>query len=132
MKKPFCVKDKLKSSVWKKCMVAILGGIVGFVNGMLGGGGGSLVVPLYQSALDMETKHAHANAIVTILPLCLVSGIIYMLRGETDYVSLGYVSLGVVVGGVVGAVLLKKLSSSLLSGVFYVIMLYAGIRSIVG
>ena len=119
------------NNVVKKVVVVIVGGLVGLVSGLLGGGGGTLVVPTYQSLLGMEAKKAHATAIATILPLCIVSSIIYLMRGGYDYGQMGLISGGVVIGGVIGSVLLKKLSNAKISLVFYVIMLYAGIKSVI-
>ncbi len=123
-------KAKFKEIV-KKVVVVILGGMVGLVSGLLGGGGGTLVVPTYQSLLGMEAKKAHATAIATILPLCIVSSIIYLLRGGYDYTQMGVISGGVVIGGLIGSVLLKKLSNTKISLVFYIIMLYAGIKTVI-
>ena len=118
-----------KAKKIKNIVVVFLGSIVGFINGMLGGGGGSLVVPIYQSLLNMEQKKAHANAIITILPLCIVSSIVYVFRGNYNYYNVGLISIGVFLGGVLGTFILKKANNDILTLVFYVIMFYAGIRS---
>ena len=123
---------KLKENInlIKKIAVVVIGAMVGFLSGLLGGGGGTLVVPTYQSLLGMDAKKAHATAIATILPLCVVSSIVYIVRGGYDYSRMGVISIGVVIGGVIGSLLLKKLSNSFISIVFYSLMLYAGIRSV--
>lgn len=112
----------------KAIAVAIAASFVGLINGLLGAGGGSLVVPLYQSGLDLEAKTAHATAIATMLPSCLVSGIIYLTRGGFDYVRGSIISAGVILGGIAGAVILKYVKNNLLSLSFYLIMIYAGVR----
>ncbi len=119
-----------KTAIVKKVLVVIIGAVVGFMSGLLGGGGGTLVVPTYQTLLGMEAKSAHATAIATILPLCIVSSIVYLVRGGYDYPRMGIITLGVVAGGVIGSVLLKKLSNTYISAIFYVIMMYAGIKSV--
>lgn len=116
--------------ICKKITVVVIGAMVGFLSGLLGGGGGTLVVPTYQSLLGMDAKKAHATAIATILPLCIVSSIVYLVRGGYDYSRMGIVSVGVVIGGIIGSLLLKKLSNSFISIIFYSLMLYAGIRSV--
>lgn len=119
-----------KTKKLKNALVVSLGSIVGFINGMLGGGGGSLVVPIYQSLLNMEQKKAHANAIITILPLCIVSSIVYLLKGDYNYYNVGLISVGVFLGGILGTFILKKANNDVLTLSFYIIMFYAGIRSI--
>ena len=63
-------------------LMILLGAAIGFINGFLGAGGGMLLVPLIIPLLKMDTKVAHATAILIILPICLVSGIIYSIKGS--------------------------------------------------
>ena len=42
---------------------------VGVANGLFGGGGGMLVIPIFTILLGLEEKLAHSSAILTILPL---------------------------------------------------------------
>ncbi len=107
----------------------LIGGlIVGFLNGFFGGGGGMIVVPLLVFLLKMPEKKAHATAIFVILPLCIVSSIVYIIKGSIDWLQLLYSSIGFVVGGVVGALLLKKLNNKVLRIIFSLIMIGAGIK----
>lgn len=107
----------------------LIGGlIVGFLNGFFGGGGGMIVVPLLVFLLKMPEKKAHATAIFVILPLCIVSSIVYIIKGSIDWLQLLYSSIGFVVGGVVGALLLKKLNNKVLRIIFSLIMVGAGIK----
>lgn len=118
-----------KKKIIKNTALIIGGGFVGLINGLLGGGGGTIVVPLYQTA-ELETKRAHATAIATMLPLSVVSGAIYLSKGKFP-LSTGLVTMaGVILGGIVGALLLKKINSKLLSVIFYGVMVYAGIKMI--
>lgn len=88
-------------------------------------------MPIYESGMKLEAKKAHATAIATMLPSCIVSGIIYLLGGNFDYLSGGIVSIGVIAGGILGSLLLKVVKNDLLSLVFYFIMIYAGIKLLV-
>lgn len=110
-------------------MLAALGGAaVGFVNGFFGGGGGMLLVPLLEKGLKLPTKRAHATAILLILPMCVASAVTYIVGGSMDWGVFGQVSVGVVVGGIIGALLLKKVSPTLTGVVFSLLMLAAGIK----
>lgn len=120
-----------KSNKIKFVLISLASSFVGLINGLLGAGGGSLVVPLYQSGMQLEAKKAHATAIATMLPSCIVSSIVYLLGKQFDYVSGGIVSAGVVLGGILGSLLLKVIKNDFLSLVFYIIMIYAGIRLLV-
>ena len=105
---------------------------VGVANGLFGGGGGMLVVPIFAVLLGLEEKIAHSSAILTILPLSLVSGIIYAVNGQFQSPQGLYVGAGVIIGGLVGTFLMKKFSNNLLRIIFYTLMIVAGITMLVG
>ena len=107
---------------------AVLGTLAGAANGLFGAGGGMLVVPALTYAVGLDEKKAHATAIAVILPLSLLSFAVYTLKGTSDWGKALSVGVGVVAGGVVGALLLKKVPKKLLSFVFYGVMIYAGAR----
>ena len=107
----------------------VIGGIfTGFVNGYFGAGGGMLAVPLLNYAARLNTKQAHATAIAVILPLSVVSSIVYVKSGALDLNIFPPVLVGTVLGGIVGALLLNFLNSKILTTIFYLTMLVAGIR----
>ncbi len=104
------------------------GGLVGIVNGLLGGGGGMIAVPLLQKCAALPSKEAHATAIAVILPASVFSGIVYLFRG---FISLAYllpVALGVALGGILGARLLARLNVQKVNFIFALLMLAAGVR----
>ena len=105
---------------------------VGVANGLFGGGGGMLVVPIFAVLLGLEEKIAHSSAILTILPLSLVSGIIYAVNGQFQSPQGLYVGAGVIIGGLVGTFLMKKFSNNVLRIIFYTLMIVAGITMLVG
>ena len=120
------VKTKNK----KKFFIALAFGIlVGFINGFFGGGGGMIVVPLL-AFLGLEEKKAHATAILSILPISIASAIVYILKNEVNFYELGFTTLGFVLGGIVGALLLKKANNKVLKFIFSLIMIAAGIKII--
>lgn len=94
---------------------------------MLGAGGGMIAVPLLKKS-GLDQKSAHANAVAIILPISLVSAILYIIRGNvalTD--ALPFVPAGVL-GSVIAAFLLKKISPTFLKIIFGGFMVWAGIR----
>ena len=118
--------------VLKKILTLLLSVGVGAINGLFGGGGGMLVIPLFTVLMGLEEKRAHSSAILAILPLSLISGIIYLVRGDFTVYSGGFVTAGVILGGILGTFVMKKLSNNVLAIVFYAVMIFAGISSLVG
>lgn len=112
-------------------LLAVCGAAVGAVNGLFGAGGGMLAVPVLAYAAGLSTKKAHATAIAVILPLCLISTVVYAVRGSFDYSVLPSTVVGVLVGGLIGAAALKKLSAPVVNFVFYGLMLFAGLKMMV-
>lgn len=111
-------------------IAAGVGALGGFINGFFGGGGGMIIVPLLIYVLKYERKKAHASCIAVILPVSVISGIIYLFGGKLNGFNLLPASLGVFIGGIAGALLLKKIKAELLGYVFCVIMAIAGLKMI--
>lgn len=128
--KKFCDKKRkglLKTEKNQSAVYPILtGAVAGIVNGIFGGGGGMLVVPLLIYVLKYPVQKAHATAILIILPLSLLSGIIYASYVNVSVYTLLCVGAGVILGGTAGALVLSKLSSKWLIVIFSVLMALAG------
>ncbi|MBO5021086.1 MAG: sulfite exporter TauE/SafE family protein [Clostridia bacterium] len=114
----------------KNGVYALCGTAVGFINGMLGAGGGMLAVPILKKC-GMDQKSAHTNAVAVILPITIVSAVMYILK---DYVSLKdayiYIPTGVI-GSLIGTAAIRKISAKWLSLIFSGFMIYAGIRLLI-
>lgn len=115
----------------KNIIIGSVGGLfVGFLSGFFGGGGGMIVVPLLIFTLGLSEKEAHATAIFTILPISIASSVVYLLSGSVQYLRLLYATIGFVVGGALGALLLKKMNNKVLRIMFAIIMIIAGVKLI--
>jgi len=111
---------------------ALAGGLIGFVNGLFGGGGGMVAVPVLINMLGFKQKNAHATAILIIAPVCLVSCIAYVINGYAHLNVIIPASVGSVAGGICGAGLLDKLPQKAVKIIFVVVMFFAGLKSVVG
>lgn len=107
-----------------------IGLITGFVNGLFGSGGGTLVVPALVFLLGMLDYKAHATAISIILPLSVVSTFIY-LRNNVIELNIALITvLGGVIGSFLGAKLLKKVPTPILRKIFGSVIIITAIRMI--
>ena len=120
----------MKGEKQNNILFILLGACIGFVNGFFGGGGGMICVPLLTHFLKLPQKKAHATAILVILPITLFSALVYLFSGKFPVGEGLLVGLGVSVGGILGAVLLKKLSAKSVAGVFALLMIVAGLKMI--
>ena len=120
------INDKNENN--KKKFAIFTGVVSGLVNGVFGGGGGMIVVPMLIMLLKCPPKKAHATALLIILPISIVSGIIYAIFGNINLSVATPVSVGVIIGGTIGAFLLSKLSSKWVVIIFSVIMAIAGVK----
>lgn len=103
----------------------LCGGATGAANGLFGGGGGMIAVPLLR-AQGLREKQAHATAIAVILPVSLLSFLLYALKGAFDFSVALPVALGGFAGGFAGAKLLSVLPEK---AVFYV---FTGLQAAAG
>ena len=120
---------KLPKKEIKRSLLAVITGVLaGLINGIFGGGGGMVVVPMLIKFLKCPPKKAHATAILIILPLSILSGILYAMFGNFDLKVGIPVGIGVIAGGLVGALLLSKLSSKWVTIIFSIVMVAAGVK----
>lgn len=118
-------KNKKKRSKW--WLDGILGSVIGFVNGFLGSGGGMIAVPMLEKVKKLESKKAHATAIAVMFPFSLISGAVYILNFELDWLVLGIMTAAATLGGVLGCFALKKLPGKVVRVIFACLMAFAGV-----
>jgi len=112
----------------KKSKTSWIGIVIGFINGLFGAGGGSLLVPALEKFAKYETHKAHATTVAVILPLSALSAVIYIWGVDVDWSAVLWVSAGGVTGGIVGAKLLSKLAGMWLNVLFGVFLAAGAIR----
>ena len=103
------------------------GFIIGTINILLGAGGGMLTVPLYKK-MGMNQKDAQINAVATILPITFISAVIYILNGSVKISDTYIYLLPGLVGSILGTFVIKKTSNNILTVIFALFMIWAGVR----
>ena len=130
-KKFYLIKKRKPFTLGRICVVVLLGMAIGFINGFFGGGAGMIVVPLLTYAFNLNDKQSHATALTVILTLCTVSSIIYISNDYLNWEQTLWIGLGAIVGGLIGAMLLKKLPNKAIRIIFSILMITAGIKMII-
>ncbi|MGB7604945.1 MAG: sulfite exporter TauE/SafE family protein [Lutisporaceae bacterium] len=108
----------------------IIGLFAGLINGLFGSGGGTVLVPCLVFLIGVEDHKAHATAISIILPLSILSSLIYFRYNVVDISLTLKVAVGSIAGGIVGSMLLNKLSVNVLRKFFGLIMIIAAVRMV--
>ncbi len=105
----------------------LLGLSIGVINGIFGAGGGMLAVPLLKKS-GLDQKSAHANAIAVILPITVISAVLYIAKGYVNISdSFSFIPTGLL-GSIIATFILQKFSNKILQKIFAVFMIYAGVR----
>ncbi|MCL2397823.1 MAG: TSUP family transporter [Defluviitaleaceae bacterium] len=113
------------------CVKLLMAGVLcGIFNGLLGSGGGVVAVLSLRRFFDVETHKSHATAVAIMLPMTVVSAIIYLGIYDTDVMTAVWITMGGVVGGVVGARLLGRISAKWLHKIFGAVMIFAAVRMV--
>ena len=111
---------------WLPC--GLSGACAGLVNGLFGAGGGMVLVPMLIRVGKLEDKKAFSSAICIILPLCVVSILVYGTKSifplET---ALPYLAGGLV-GGLLGGLLFRRVPAAALHKLFGLVILWGGVR----
>lgn len=109
---------------FKKLITGIL---IGAINIILGAGGGMLTVPLYKK-MGMEQKSAQINTVATILPITIISSIIYLFQGNVNFSDTYIYLIPGLAGSIFGTFLIKKITNKALTVSFAFFMIWAGVR----
>ena len=107
---------------------ALAGALAGAVNGLFGGGGGMVLLPLLSRRGAMEQRRAFATCVAAILPMCCLSAAIYVWRTAPPLWQVLPYLAGGVAGGVLGGLTFGKVPVKWLRFIFGLFMLYAGVR----
>ena len=119
-------KSKLKNWI----APALAGAAAGIANGFFGGGGGMLLVPLLVRRCKLTQRQAFATSVAVILPLCILSSVIYFFRGGLDFsVAFPYL-IGGLIGGWIGGKVFKKTNMIWLRRIFALLIIYGGVKSL--
>jgi len=108
----------------KLALLIAIGITTGMVNGLLGIGGGTILIPSMVLALGISQHQAHG----TSLPTTVASCIVYGLNDDLNYKIALQVVSGGILGGYLGARLMNKIPADRLRQFFGVFMFMAGLR----
>ena len=106
----------------------IAGGMAGFANGLFGGGGGMVFLPIQSRWGTLSQRKLYATCVGVIFPVCLVSAAVYVWRGGVSLMTALPYLAGGLIGGWLGGKLYGKISTKSLKWLFAAFLFYAGVR----
>ena len=106
----------------------IAGTAGGLINGLFGGGGGMVLLPLLTKWSKLEARSAFATCVAVIFPMCCVSAAVYLYQVRPDWTTVLPYLAGGVAGGVIGGLTFEKIPVRILKMIFGAFLLYGGVR----
>ncbi len=109
----------------------VTGAIGGFVSGLTGIGGGTVMVPLLTGFLRLPQHRAHATSLVIVIFAAGAALTLYMSRGDVDWPMAAAAAGGGIVGGQIGARAMHRVPELKLRAIFALFLLAVGVRLLV-
>ena len=106
----------------------LAGAAGGAVNGLFGGGGGMVLLPLLTKWCGTAQRTAFASSVAVMAPISAVSAGVSLLRGQPAEISLLPYLLGAIAGGIIAGLTFERVSVRILKGIFGLFLLYGGVR----
>ena len=106
----------------------LAGAAAGLVNGLFGGGGGSVLLPLLNRWGTLAPRAAFATCLAAISPMCCVSAVVYLFQVRPALETVLPYLAGGLAGGVAGGLTFQKVPVRLLKALFGAFLVYGGVR----
>ncbi len=105
--------------------------LTGIINSAIGAGGGMISVPAMKK-YGLDQKNAQATTLAVILPLTVISAVIYAINGfYSPADALKYIPFGFL-GAVIGVKITEKMKNKFLKKIFALFMIWSGVRMLFG
>lgn len=108
--------------------LVLVGATGGLLSGLFAIGGGLIMVPLLTTFARMNQRVASATSLAAIVPTASVGTITYLIAGEVDLTAGGLVSVGAVLGAIIGSALLRRIPLTVLRWMFIAFILLVAAR----
>lgn len=108
--------------------VTLVGIAAGFLSGLFGVGGGILIAPGLVFLAKMDHRRAHGTSLAAVLPIALSSMITYWTHDHIDWPVTLCLTLGAIVGAVIGTHFLNVVPQRTLAIGFAGLLVVSAIR----
>ena len=119
----------------RRAVLALCAMVAGACNSLIGAGGGIItsycLSRLYGEDFS-DKRNIYATSQAAMIPGCIISCAVYSMRGSLDITLSPYIALPAALGGLFGSLLLPKIRLDWLKGAFALLVLWSGIRMMIG
>ena len=118
-------------TVKKGLIIVLISFIAGMVNAVFGTGAGMVYILLLGGLFKSKgERDIFASVSFAVLGLCIVSDVVYAIRGNFSIKNSWYYAIAGGIGGTIGALLLNVIKPRYLKMLLALFLIYAGIRMI--
>jgi len=114
-----------------QALYIILGLVAGIFSGMFGIGGGTILIPALVYLFGLTQHQAQGTTLaIMIPPIGLLAALRYYYSGNVKLGIAGFICIGFLVGGLIGAQFIQGVSDPVLKKIFGVFLLIVSLGMI--
>jgi uncharacterized membrane protein YfcA len=116
---------------WLKVAVLLIAGaLTGFLSGMMGIGGGSIMIPAMVILVGLDQHTAQGSSLLTIVPIGIAGALTHFRLGNVRTNLLPGLIAGVFIGTYLGGQIAHLMQDGTLRAVFAALLIWTGLRNI--
>lgn len=124
--KPWLIQGGVPG-VWMKIFwLLAAGAVTGYLSGMMGVGGGSIMVPAMVLLAGMEQHVAQGSALLAMVPAGIAGAMAHHRLGNVEAGTLWWLLPGIVAGTFAGGMAAAAINADWLRGLFACVLVYMG------
>lgn len=115
----------------KNALLAVSSAAAGLCNSLIGAGGGiilSFCLGRHFQDSFKDKRNIYVNSQAAMIPSCVISCVIYSMKGMLETSLFSPIAIPAIVGGVMGSLLLPKLKLGWLKTAFALLVIWSGFR----
>ena len=119
----------------KNMLISAVAFLSGTLNSLIGAGGGILLTIAASRLFPdrfKDRRDVYVNSQASMIPGCALSFGIYASEGHFSVISALPLAIAAAFGGVIGSLLLSKINSTVIGKIFALIVIFSGLRMIIG
>ncbi|MCX6345699.1 MAG: TSUP family transporter [Armatimonadetes bacterium] len=119
--------------MWIALMYLLVGLVAGTLGGLFGIGGGIIIIPVLVMLFHFTQQEAQGTSLaILVLPIGILAAWTYYKAGFVNISVVGFVALGFLVGGLMGAKIAVILPAAIMKKTFGMFLLLVSIKMIIG